>query len=145
MKAESMQLFTIPITQNYQGVPFAPNHGDASYLPTYLQGCVPPLLEVALNVGPPSLSMLCIMSTCYTLQLMHHKCLNQNLLKSNNQKALPDYHSYYHGDIVQPGLDHLSPDASRTDFAPTRATVMPSSLILPPGEAQVSSLLQDRC
>ena len=34
-----------------------------------LQGCVPPLLEVALHVGSPSLSMLCIMSPCYTLQL----------------------------------------------------------------------------
>ena len=35
MKAESMQLFTIPITQNYQGVPFAPNHGDASQMYKY--------------------------------------------------------------------------------------------------------------
>ena len=32
MKAESMQLFTIPITQNYQGVPFGPNGGDASHM-----------------------------------------------------------------------------------------------------------------
>ena len=32
MKAESMQLFVIPITQNYQGVPVAPNHGDASHI-----------------------------------------------------------------------------------------------------------------
>ena len=30
MKAGAMQLFMIPITQNYQGAPFAPNHGDAS-------------------------------------------------------------------------------------------------------------------
>ena len=29
MKAESMQLLMIPITQNNQGVSFAPNHGDA--------------------------------------------------------------------------------------------------------------------
>ena len=32
MKAESMQLFMIPITQNYQGVTFAPNRGDASQI-----------------------------------------------------------------------------------------------------------------
>ena len=32
MKAESMQLFVIPITQNYQGVSFAPNPGDASHV-----------------------------------------------------------------------------------------------------------------
>ena len=37
--------------------------------PAFLRGCVPPLLEVALHVGSPSLSMLCIMSPCYTLQL----------------------------------------------------------------------------
>ena len=39
------------------------------FLPTFLRGCVPPLLEVALHVGSPSLIMLCIMSPCYTLQL----------------------------------------------------------------------------
>ena len=31
MKAGTMQLFMIPITQNYQGAPFAPNHGDANH------------------------------------------------------------------------------------------------------------------
>ena len=39
------------------------------FSPTFLRGCVPPLLEVALHVGSPSLSTLCIMSPCYTLQL----------------------------------------------------------------------------
>ena len=32
MKAESMQLFMIPITKTYHGVPFAPNRGDASQM-----------------------------------------------------------------------------------------------------------------
>ena len=34
MKAESMQLFMIPVPKKYQGVPFASNRGDASH---YLQ------------------------------------------------------------------------------------------------------------
>ena len=32
MKAESVQLFMILITQNYQGIPFAPKRGDASQM-----------------------------------------------------------------------------------------------------------------
>ena len=32
MKAESIQLFLIPITQNHQGVTFAPHRDDASHL-----------------------------------------------------------------------------------------------------------------
>ena len=44
------------------------NMNGTSYL-RFLQGFVPPLLEVALHVGSPYLSMLCIMSPCYTLQL----------------------------------------------------------------------------
>ena len=35
MKAESMQLSMILITQNYQGVPFAPNRGDSSYISVF--------------------------------------------------------------------------------------------------------------
>ena len=31
MKAESMQLFMIPMTKNYQSVHFATNNGDASH------------------------------------------------------------------------------------------------------------------
>ena len=57
------EVFTLNIIESRIQTP------DFTYLPTYLRGCVPPLLEVALHVGSPSLSMLCIMSPCYTLQL----------------------------------------------------------------------------
>ena len=73
-----------------------------TYLPTILRGCVPPLLEVALHVGPPSLSMLCIMSPCYTLQLYQ---------------------------VVSPSLTLPSPRSSALSWLPLGYSLCPSIII----------------
>ena len=75
------------------------------FLPTFLRGCVPPLLEVALHVGSPSLSMLCIMSPCYTLQL--YQVVSPSLtLPSSRSSALswlPLVYSLCPSIIIQSG------------------------------------------
>ena len=72
------------------------------FLPTILQGCVLPLLEVALHVGPPSLSMLCIMSPCYTLQLYQ---------------------------VVSPSLTLSSPRSSALSWLPLGYSLCPTIII----------------
>ncbi|GFS07436.1 hypothetical protein ElyMa_004731400 [Elysia marginata] len=54
-----------------------------------LGGCVPPLLEVALHIGSPLLSMLCIMSPCCTLQLYMYQVVSLSpTLSSSSSSAL---------------------------------------------------------
>ncbi|GFR81938.1 hypothetical protein ElyMa_004083400 [Elysia marginata] len=89
-----------------QKISKAPGYHEMEILPTYLRFCVPPRLEVALHIGSPLLSMLCIMSPCRTLQLYQVVSPSATLSSSSSSAIswLPLGHSLYPAIVNRIGL-----------------------------------------